>query len=57
MLQVLSAVFALIAITLLTIGIVGMIQKRWTDRTGFLLRAAALGCFIVTVVLNVIRTS
>jgi hypothetical protein len=57
MLHVLAAVFALVAIALLSAAIVGMVQKRWTDRTGFLLRGVALACFAVAVVLNVISKS
>jgi hypothetical protein len=52
-LRILAAIFALGAIALMSVAIVGMIQKRWTDRTGYLLRAGALACFVVAVVLNV----
>lgn len=57
MLRVLAAVFALGAIALMSVAIIGMIQKRWTDRTGYLLRACGLACFAVAVVLNVIGHS
>jgi hypothetical protein len=57
MLQVLAALFALATIVLLAVAIVGMIQKRMSDRTGWRLRAIALACFAVTVVLNVISKS
>jgi hypothetical protein len=53
-LRVLAAIFALIAIALLAVAIVGMITERFSDRTGWALRAAALGCFALTVILNVL---
>jgi surface polysaccharide O-acyltransferase-like enzyme len=57
MLHVLAALFALAAIVLLAVAIVGMIQKRWTDRTGYLLCGVAVACFAVAVVLNVVSRS
>ena len=54
MLRVLAAIFALIAIALLVLAIVGMVTERFTDRTGWVLRAAALACFATTVILNTI---
>jgi hypothetical protein len=51
-LKVLAAVFALIAIALLALAIVGMVTKRLTDRQGWMVRAVALACFAVTVILN-----
>jgi hypothetical protein len=57
MLHVLALLFALGAIALLATAIVGMIQKRMSDRTGWYVRALALGLFIVAVVLNVISRS
>lgn len=57
MLRVLAALFALTAIALMSVAIVGMIQKRMSDRTGWLLRVVALACFAITVALNVISRS
>jgi hypothetical protein len=57
MLHALALLFALGAIALLAAAIVGMIQKRMSDRTGWYVRALALGLFIVAVVLNVISRS
>jgi hypothetical protein len=52
MLRVLAAVFALIAVCLMTAAIVGMVTGRPSDRTGWLLRALAVGCFVAAVALN-----
>jgi hypothetical protein len=57
MLHILAILFALGAIAALAVVIVGMVQKRMTDRQGFVLRAVALACFAVAVVLNVISRS
>jgi hypothetical protein len=53
-LRVLAAIFALIAIALLAVAIVGMVTGRFSDRAGWRLRAAALACFALTVILNVL---
>jgi hypothetical protein len=53
-LRILAAIFALIAVALLALAIVGMITGKFTDRQGWALRAAALGCFALTVILNVL---
>jgi hypothetical protein len=57
MLHVLAVIFALAAIALLGTAIAGMISKRWSDRTGYVLRAVAVACFAVAVVLNVVSRS
>jgi hypothetical protein len=51
--RVLAAVFALIAVACMMLAIVGMVTGRPGYRAGFLLRAAALLCFVAAVVLNV----
>ena len=53
MLRVLAAVFALIAVILMTVAIVGMVTGRPGDRAGFVVRAAAVLCFVTAVVLNI----
>ena len=52
MLKALAIVFAVIAVALLSAAIVGMTARNFSPRTGWLLRAAALGCFALTVILN-----
>ncbi|MGH2882777.1 MAG: hypothetical protein ACRDPA_08805 [Solirubrobacteraceae bacterium] len=53
MLRVLAAVFALIAVVLMTVAIIGMVTGRPGDRAGFVVRAAAVLCFVTAVVLNI----
>ncbi|HUA69773.1 MAG TPA: hypothetical protein VMA96_01775 [Solirubrobacteraceae bacterium] len=53
MLRVLAAVFALIAVGLMTVAIVGMVTGRPGDRAGLIVRAAAVLCFVTAVVLNI----
>jgi hypothetical protein len=51
--RALAAVFALVAVGLMSVAIVGMVTGRPGDRAGWLLRAGALVCFGVAVALNV----
>ena len=53
MLRILAAVFALIAVVLMTVAIIGMVTGRPGDRAGFVVRAAAVLCFVTAVVLNI----
>ncbi len=53
MLRVLAAIFALIAVVLMTVAIIGMVTGRPGDRAGFVVRAAAVLCFATAVVLNI----
>ncbi len=53
MLRVLAAVFALIAVVFMTVAIIGMVTGRPGDRAGFVVRAAAVLCFVTAVVLNI----
>jgi hypothetical protein len=52
--RVLAALFALIAVACMSVAIVGMVTGRPGDRAGAVLRIAAVACFAVTVVLNVL---
>jgi hypothetical protein len=52
-LRVLAAAFALIAVVLMTLAIVGMVTGRPGDRAGLMIRAAAVLCFLAAVVLNI----
>jgi hypothetical protein len=52
--RVIAAVFALIAVALMSLAIVGMVTGRAGDRAGWVLRAGAVLAFGITVVLNVI---
>jgi hypothetical protein len=52
-LRILAAVFALIAVVLMTVAIVGMVTGRPGDRAGLLVRALAVVCFVTAVVLNI----
>jgi len=54
MLRVLAAVLALIAVGCMSLAIVGMVTGRPGDRAGGLIRALAVLCFALAVVLNVI---
>ncbi len=51
--RVLAALFALVAVALMTVAIVGMVTGRPGDRVGWLIRAVAVVCFATAVVLNV----
>jgi hypothetical protein len=51
--RIAAALLALIAVACMSAAIVGMVTGRPGDRTGFVLRAAALACFVLAVVLNV----
>ena len=53
MLRVLAALFALVAVVCMTVAIVGMVTGRPGDRAGLLVRAAAVVCFVIAVVLGV----
>ena len=53
--RALAAVFALIAVVLMMAAIVGMVTGRPSDRAGWALRAGALLCFVIAVVLNSTR--
>jgi hypothetical protein len=51
--RALAAVFALVAVGCMTAAIVGMVTGRPGYRAGWVLRASAVLCFGVAVVLNV----
>jgi hypothetical protein len=51
--RALAAVFALVAVGCMVLAIVGMVTGRPSDRAGFLIRALAVLCFAVTVILTV----
>jgi len=53
-LHALAVVFALTAIGAMVMAIAGMLTGRISARKGGLIRAAAVLCFIVAVVLNVV---
>ncbi len=53
MLRVLAAIFALVAVVLMTVAIIGMVTGRPGDRAGYVVRAAAVLCFVTAVVLNI----
>jgi hypothetical protein len=52
--RVLAAVFALIAVALMSVAIIGMVTGRPGDWAGGLIRAAAVLAFGVAVALNVL---
>jgi hypothetical protein len=52
--RVVAALFALVAVVLMTLAIVGMVTGRPSDRAGWLIRVLALACFAIAVVLNVL---
>ena len=56
-LRALAVAFAAIAVLCLLAAILGMVNGRMSPRTGTLLRAFALFCFVLTVVLNVASRS
>jgi hypothetical protein len=51
--RALAAGFALIAVILMTVAIVGMVTGRPGDRAGVLIRIAAVLSFVTAVVLNI----
>jgi hypothetical protein len=51
-LKLLAVLFAATTVALLVLAIFGMVTKRLTDRQGWYVRAVALGCFAVCVILN-----
>jgi hypothetical protein len=53
-LRVLAAIFALVAVVLMTVAIIGMVTGRPGDRAGYVVRAAAVLCFVTAVVLNIV---
>ena len=55
MLQALSIVFALAAVTCMAFAIAAMVRGHAGERGGYALRLAAVICFAVAVVLNVLR--
>ena len=57
MLRALAIAFAAIAVLCLLGAVLGMVNGRMSPRTGTLLRAVALCCFVLTVVLNVVSRS
>jgi hypothetical protein len=52
-LHVLAVVFAVIAAACIVLAIVGMATGAQSARTGWIVRMAALACFIAAVALNV----
>ena len=50
--RVAAALFALVAVACMTLAIVGMVTGHPGDRAGLALRAGAVLCFLVAVVLN-----
>jgi hypothetical protein len=52
--RVAAALLALIAVGCMSLAIIGMVTGRPGDRAGFALRAAAVLCFALAVVLNVL---
>jgi hypothetical protein len=51
--RALAVVFAIVAVVLMIVAIAGMVTGRPSDRAGFLIRAAAVACFVTAVALNV----
>ena len=52
--RIAAALLALIAVGCMTLAIVGMVTGRPADRVGYVLRAAAVLCFGLAVLLNVL---
>jgi hypothetical protein len=52
MLRALAVLFALVAVGCMIAAIVGMVTGRPNDRMGWLIRVAAVLCFVLAVVLN-----
>ncbi len=53
--RALAAGLALIAVACMSAAIVGMVTGRPSDRTGWVLRALAVACFVAAVVVNSTR--
>jgi hypothetical protein len=53
-LHVLSILFALVAVVCMVVAIAWMVTGRPGARAGVLIRVAALACFVIAVVLNVV---
>jgi hypothetical protein len=53
MLRVLAALFALVTVACMSLALVGMVTGRPGARAGGLIRALAVLCFVVAVILNV----
>jgi hypothetical protein len=53
-LRVAAAILALVAVGCMSVAIVGMVTGRPGYRTGWALRAAAVVCFGLAVVLNIV---
>jgi hypothetical protein len=51
-LRALAVVFAVIAVGCMVAAIVGMVTGRPGDKAGWVIRAVAVACFAVAVVLN-----
>lgn len=54
MLHALAIVFALAAACCMVLAIAGMVTERQSERAGWRLRAAAVVCFVIAVVLNAV---
>jgi hypothetical protein len=52
--RALAAVLALIAVTCMSVAIVGMVTGRPSDRAGVFLRIGAVVCFAAAVALNAV---
>ncbi len=52
--RIAAAVLALIAVGCMSLAMVGMVTGRPGDRAGYLIRVAALVCFGLAVLLNVL---
>ncbi len=50
--RIAAALLALLAVVCMSLAIVGMVTGRPGDRLGYVLRAAAVVCFALAVVLN-----
>ena len=54
MLRALAIVFALVAACCMVLAIAGMVTARQSELVGWRLRALAVVCFVIAVVLNVL---
>jgi hypothetical protein len=52
-LRALAVVFAFAAVCCMVLAIAGMVTQRQSERAGWRLRAIAVVCFVIAVVLNV----
>jgi hypothetical protein len=52
-LHVLALSFGVVAVGCMVVATAGMVTGRPSQRTGWLLRAAAVGCFAAAVALNI----